>query len=354
MGRATEHNTHSMTSTWPRVDRATWNIYQRIIDYQQLHPVFPGKPLPVFKKTDKVPYLSLLSQHAFILVYAILALVLHQAFTSFTGIYLNTFGVFLVYLMFYITNAVREVRMLRKLMYIYGCLDGDAHERDGIPDTGAGKMVGELVKTAVFRLAVAAMATYSSDVTPLDAGMSGIWWIKLGLQLSVYGLLLDLFFYMYHRACHEVPFLWKYHRTHHLTKHPTALHAAWADDEQELIEILLVPLATFFTLCFVGLRLDFYQWWMCFEYVTYSEIAGHSGLRVYTTTPSPIAPLLRLLNAELALEDHDLHHRKGWKKSFNYGKQTRVWDRLFGTAGERIEGHVDNIEFDNIVHVPLF
>jgi sterol desaturase/sphingolipid hydroxylase (fatty acid hydroxylase superfamily) len=39
---------------------------------------------------------------------------------------------------------------------------------------------------------------------------------------------------------------------------------------------------------------------------------------------------------ELAVEDHDLHHRFG-KSGRNYGKQTRIWDRVFGTIGERVE-----------------
>ncbi|QPG93928.1 hypothetical protein C2857_003633 [Epichloe festucae Fl1] len=53
------------------------------------------------------------------------------------------------------------------------------------------------------------------------------------------------------------------------------------------------------------------------------EVWGYSGIRVHGIVPSPIAWLLRVFNAELALEDHDLHHRRRWKKSFNYGKQTR-------------------------------
>ena len=39
------------------------------------------------------------------------------------------------------------------------------------------------------------------------------------------------------------------------------------------------------------------------------------------------------------MEDHDLHHRFG-KSGRNYGKQTRIFDRIFGTIGERIETHL--------------
>lgn len=46
--------------------------------------------------------------------------------------------------------------------------------------------------------------------------------------------------------------------------------------------------------------------------------------------------ILRPFGMELAVEDHDLHHRYG-KGGKNYGKQTRVWDKLFGTVALREE-----------------
>jgi sterol desaturase/sphingolipid hydroxylase (fatty acid hydroxylase superfamily) len=70
--------------------------------------------------------------------------------------------------------------------------------------------------------------------------------------------------------------------------------------------------------------------------------------------PSPITWLLQLCDAELAVEDHDLHHRRGWKKSFNYGKQTRVWDRLFGSCLDRLEAKPDNIDYGTVVWMPIF
>ncbi|KAK3190943.1 hypothetical protein K4F52_002891 [Lecanicillium sp. MT-2017a] len=353
MGRAQEHNKHSMVSTWPLEDKSTWNFYQRFIDRLNVYPHYPGKAPPVHAITDKVPYMSSLSQHLFIIVFAAVPLLLHQAFVSLTGYDLPKVATFFLYQTAYIMIAVREVRMLRKLTYQHGCLDG-AHARDGIPNTGAGKIVGEMHKTAGFRLAMATMVTYTAASSPLDTMSDPKWWAVLLAQLSLYGVTLDFFFYSYHRACHEVPFLWKYHRTHHLVKHPTAVHSGFADDEQEIIEIIIVPLLTFLTLWGIGIPMDFYQWWICFQYVTYSEVFGHSGLRVSGSVPSPIEWLLRLTGTDLALEDHDLHHRKGWKKSFNYGKQTRVWDKLFGTCTDRIESIPENIDYNNIVYMPLF
>lgn len=152
---------------------------------------------------------------------------------------------------------------------------------------------------------------------------------------------------------HDVGGLWKYHRTHHLTKHPNSLLAAYADHEQEFFDMVGVPLMTYFTLKFIGLPMGFYEWWICHQYVAFTEVMGHSGLRIYGTAASTFNLLLQYFDAEIIIEDHDLHHRKGYRKSHNYGKQSRVWDRIFGTCHERIESSRDNIDPEQPVNFPL-
>ncbi|KAG6014635.1 hypothetical protein E4U41_004795, partial [Claviceps citrina] len=56
----------------------------------------------------------------------------------------------------------------------------------------------------------------------------------------------------------------------------------------------------------------------------------------------------------LVVEDHDLHHRQGWRASGNYGKQTRLWDRVFGTCMDRVETNVENVDFANPATMPIF
>lgn len=163
------------------------------------------------------------------------------------------------------------------------------------------------------------------------------WWFPV--QLFAYACILDFYFYWYHRAMHEVSWLWKYHRVHHLTRHPNPLLSAFADHEQEWCDILVVPLLTWLTY-----RVNFATWWMCTVYILYTEAMGHSGIRMYWQTPAT-GPVLRLFDADLCLEDHDLHHRQGWKVSANYGKQTRLWDKIFGSTRNRIECTEDNIEW---------
>ena len=153
---------------------------------------------------------------------------------------------------------------------------------------------------------------------------------------------------------HEFEFLWRFHRTHHLTKHPNPLLTLYADAEQEVMDIVGIPLMTWFTMKALGMPMGFYEWWICYMYVAWSELIGHSGLRIYIVPPSTVSWLLRWTGTELAVEDHDLHHRRGWKKSCNYGKQTKLWDVVFGTAGERIESVEQNLDFELAVEMPLF
>ena len=89
----------------------------------------------------------------------------------------------------------------------------------------------------------------------------------------------------------------------------------------------------------------------CQQYVTFSELAGHTGL--HFVAPSPVRFALQYFDAELVIDDHDLHHRKGWKKSHNYGKQTRLWDRVFGTCADRIESVPENVDYKNTAYLPL-
>jgi sterol desaturase/sphingolipid hydroxylase (fatty acid hydroxylase superfamily) len=130
--------------------------------------------------------------------------------------------------------------------------------------------------------------------------------------------------------------------------------AGYADIEQDILDTLGIPLITFFTLRFMHIPLDFYTWFACQQFISYSEIVGHSGVRMYAAVPGPFTWFWRLFNAELVVEDHDLHHRVGYRKSHNYGKQTRVWDRIFGTCTPRIESETSNVDFDQQLTLPLY
>ena len=174
------------------------------------------------------------------------------------------------------------------------------------------------------------------------------------VEIGLYQIVLDFYFYWYHRLMHDFDSLWQFHRKHHMTKHPNPLLSLYADGIQEIGDIFLIPILAYATMKAVGLPLGFYEWWICNQYVVVTELWGHSGLRVYVTPATTATPLLRPLGCELATEDHDLHHRRGWKSSHNYGKQTLLWDTVFGTAIPREEMPKSNIDWKQSLYIPLF
>jgi sterol desaturase/sphingolipid hydroxylase (fatty acid hydroxylase superfamily) len=157
----------------------------------------------------------------------------------------------------------------------------------------------------------------------------------------------DLCFYTYHRSCHEVDSLWAIHKTHHLTKHPSPALGLLADPGQEFLEVILCPtLATLATKRLFPASFGFYEWALCIICINIMEVLGHSGVRAHLpafATGWVFGVLLP--RAVLTIEQHDLHHREGWRRSTNYGKQSLFWDWLFGTLGERREGRDDNVDW---------
>ncbi|KAG9258451.1 uncharacterized protein F5Z01DRAFT_196789 [Emericellopsis atlantica] len=344
----------SMKSTWRTADKSTWGFHHRLIDTLNVYPTNLDEPTPVHQKTEKIPHLPQSSQIIWVMCYSFAPMVLHQLWLRATGYeYLGTFATFQLYFTAFNAIIIRQIHVLRRLGHTWGYLDGDQHERDGVPDVGVGKIAASLYKTTGSRMALAAFLSYNPLVSPADVISDWQWWARLSIQIGLYSILLDFWFYWYHRAMHDVSSLWKFHRKHHLTKHPNALLSAYADHEQEFFDMVGVPFATCMTMWAIGLRLGFYEWWVCHQFVAFTEVWGHSGLRVHLSPPSTMNWLLEMFDCEIVVEDHDLHHRKGWRKSHNYGKQTRLWDRIFGTCTERIESIQENIDYEHTAYMPL-
>lgn len=342
----------SMKSTWFDQDKSEWTIAHKILA-RRVSQWPKQDEIPVHAKTDPIPYLGQITQLLWILKWAAMPMLVHQAMIWVTGWQsLPMYLAFPVYAAGLMTLISQETRVCSALGRRYGYLDGDVHARDGVPDVAVKRVVGIMLKGMSGRITLMLLCAYRSAETPLSVVSSPQWWASLAVGMALYGLTVDFWFYCYHRAVHVVPALWRVHRTHHLTKHPNPLLSGYADDEQELIEIFGVPGLAYLSLRFAGIHLDFYHWWLCHALIIYAEFMGHSGLRIIMSPPSLINWLLVYFDAALTIEDHDLHHRKGWRRSFNYGKQTRVWDRLFGTCFERYEA--DNIDYKNQIYLPLF
>lgn len=347
MVSTTRNHPDSMVSTW-RHDRSQWNIWHWLVELLGLNLVALDKEVPIFSKSDKIPAVREWSLHLFILMHAAIPLVLHHAYTIYTGQNLGVMATFALYNVAFKAFGIHEINIMRRLGQVHGFLDGDKHPRDEIPDSGVGKVVRELMSTSSFRMLMTIYLTYQPTEAP-----DTLRWFWLPVEIGLYSITVDFWFYWYHRLMHATPPLWRFHRRHHLTKHPNPLLSAYADQEQEFMDIVGIPLMAYGTLKLLGVPMGFYEWWVCYLYIAFSEILGHSGLRVYGGAPSTVNWLLERFGAELVIEDHDLHHRYGWRKSHNYGKQTRLWDRVFGTCRDRIESVQENIDYKNRVTFPL-
>ncbi|KAF3076464.1 hypothetical protein CFAM422_000955 [Trichoderma lentiforme] len=310
--------------------------------------------VPVHFKTDRIPYLPQWRQHRWAILYSLLSFAIHHIWLFISGEKcLSKAEAFLLYFVLSTLIAIREVFMFHGLGIRYGFLDGDTHARDTFQKVGLRKGFAHLLKATGSRTILMIFVSYTPCTPPAVVLSNWVWWMNLVYEIGLYGLVLDFWFYWYHRAMHEIGSLWEYHRTHHSTRYPTTFLTGLAGHEQEFFDLIGIPLMTYITLRAVGIRFGFYEWWVCQRYVAQTEIGGHSGIRVYATAPSTVAWLLKAFNVEIAIEDHDLHHRKGGRKGFNYGKQSRLWDRVFGTCHDRIESVEANIDYTYPAQMPF-
>ncbi|GAA5820816.1 hypothetical protein JCM10212_002099 [Sporobolomyces blumeae] len=207
----------------------------------------------------------------------------------------------------------------------YGTLDEKNIGRDRTPDKSVKSLAIGITVYMFVRTAIPFYLHYNKNDAPLFEFNA-----DFPLRLMAWQITLDYFFYCYHRLTHENDYLWSIHSMHHTTKHPTPILSILAETRQELLEVFLVP-----TAASLLVPMSFAELYLTMCYTIYVEMLGHSGIRAYWAHPI-LGWLLKPFGMDLAVEDHDLHHRFG-KSGKNFGKQTRVWDRIFGTCAERIE-----------------
>ncbi|KAF1827578.1 uncharacterized protein K489DRAFT_349066 [Dissoconium aciculare CBS 342.82] len=334
-----------MASTWRGTDRKTWS-WQHFILERADNWHNDNKEFPVFKKTDKLRWFSQLSVNRWILTHAAWPVAIHAAWNYYLASEYGRMPHIFVFEYAFKHLALHNLPVTDVLDRC-GFLDGDKQSRDKVPDVGINKVFASIYSIVAVRSALTVSLSYrKNDPIALSP------WILA--EIFLYPIIVDFFFYIYHRATHEIDGLWKYHRTHHLTKHPNPLLSSYADVEQEVIEMAVVPFLTFLTMKAFGFPMGFFDWWLCQSYVLCAEAFGHSGIRAMMTAPGPAGSFLKVLGCELVLEDHDLHHRQGWRTSGNYGKATRLWDRIFGTCLGRIEAKWDNVDYDNKLKMSWF
>ncbi|KAF8316092.1 hypothetical protein DL93DRAFT_2166322 [Clavulina sp. PMI_390] len=288
---------------------------------------------PQIPREGKMAVHSYWSQHTFVLPRALAPMLLQYFSMQVLGYSWPLPVAFLIYSVSFILFAINMLHEYNRLAEKHGFLDAQA-PRDNVPDVRLTSTSIGLLLTVTVRPLLGCFVAYKRYELPYLS----LW---TPVHMFMYTCILDFWFYVYHRAMHEVDFLWRFHKTHHMTKHPNPLLSAFADPEQDLFDILIIPLMTYLTY-----PLPFHLWWLTTVYILYIEAAGHTGIRIYWLSPVT-GPVLAPLGLDLILEDHDLHHRNGWRKSSNYGKQTRIWDVLFGSTRSRLEMVPENIDWSN-------
>ncbi|CDR88120.1 related to ERG25-C-4 methyl sterol oxidase [Sporisorium scitamineum] len=337
-------NRDKMTASWHTRPRSQWSFFEKQLVWLGVaSPDNASKPRaqpPVYPKDAPVPVYPVWKMHAIIAPKALAPLLVHHFLTLFTGVKVPVWFATVAYLAYFVWYGTGVFAWNNAMTQRFGTFDG-AVPRDGVPDVDTKSVAIGLFMVVISRSVIAVPYLYNPDEPVLDLKT----FLMLPVNSAMFAIAVDFWFYWYHRLMHEIPALWQFHSKHHRTKHPIAALGAFADHEQEFFDMVGIPILAWLTW-----RINFATWWVSTCYILFIEASGHSGLRGYFQNPT--VWWLRYFGAELCLEDHDLHHRQGWKKSGNYGKQTRLWDMIFGTMKPRIEGTPDNINWDDPMDVP--
>jgi len=140
------------------------------------------------------------------------------------------------------------------------------------------------------------------------------------LQIALAVLLLDWTLWMWHRANHVVPFLWRFHLVHHVDQDldaSTALRFHFG-------ELSLSVLVRVVQVAVIGAPASAVAIWSAALFV--SIFFHHSNWKL------PLALERRLVRIVVTPRMHGIHHSTvRSERNTNYSSLLTVWDRLHGT-----------------------
>ncbi|WFD35798.1 hypothetical protein MCUN1_002663 [Malassezia cuniculi] len=324
-------NPRAFADEWRYKDASELNFAEKLMKKRNLIPK-SSRYVNYPQHKGKVPAYYEHYQYLHVLHFAVAIPLIRWSFTKLTGWNIHPIAMHFLFIavLYNLFGSVGD--HLNKLALKFGYLDGKA-PRDTLPRELVPMMFKEMIIGLNLRAGMLVLLAYDRNA-PIQLS----WWLPV--QLAVMSITADFIYYWAHRATHEVGSLWYLHRRHHTTKHPNFLFLSFADEPQEIFDAIAAPAIMYML---YPVSFDTFSIWLVL--MLYIESMGHSGLRMYY--PAIIAsPFLRPFKLELIVEDHDLHHREGWQKSFNYAKQSLLWDTLFGTTRPRIETGHENVEWD--------
>ena len=146
------------------------------------------------------------------------------------------------------------------------------------------------------------------------------WWhsLSLPLKLLINWLMLDFFIYWWHRANHEIAFLWRFHRTHHLDEFLDSTSAVRFHFGEVILSACVRGL--FIMMMDIDLiSVIFFE-----TTLLIASIFQHSNVKLPRT-------LEYYLNFILVTPQwHWMHHHARQEDTdSHYGNGLTIWDRLF-------------------------
>ena len=145
------------------------------------------------------------------------------------------------------------------------------------------------------------------------------WW-SITIQVLVFVLLDDVYFYFYHRTLHNVPILYsKIHKIHHRAFAPIPMEYIYVHPLEWMLGTIGIVCGALLIVLVNG-QISVHAFWIFSVIRNLHEVDIHSGLRSFFSHKIPLFA---------ATEHHDFHHRKNTKG--NYGSMFTFWDQLLGT-----------------------
>jgi sterol desaturase/sphingolipid hydroxylase (fatty acid hydroxylase superfamily) len=166
-------------------------------------------------------------------------------------------------------------------------------------------------------------------------------WLHLPLapRLIAAFLLFDVWMYAWHRLNHRLPFLWRFHRTHH----SDAAMDVTTGSRFHLGEIFLSSCLRVPVILLLGLRLE--------ELLLY-EMAMFAVVQWHHANIALPAKLDRALRSLIVTPNmHKVHHSREQRETdSNYASLFSFWDRLFRTFRLRADPRTIRFGLDDFDH----
>lgn len=235
------------------------------------------------------PFIHPLWDIAYVMIGSAIPILLqYWIYTTYPGQNWPWYGAYLFYHLGFTIFSLGVFKLVQGRVEKYGVLDRENRPRDRIADSDVNRVGAGLVLYTLYRTALLCFNWDSGAIPSVSP------WIFV--KIIAFQLALDFWFYCYHRAMHENDFLWKFHKRHHSTGHPTAGMSILADHVQEIGDSFVIP-----GLALLVVPLNFWELFMALMATTFVEAGGHSGLRA--DYPHPFnGLLLRLFDAEIVVE----------------------------------------------------